>query len=128
MSLKPGTKVRNSRTGRPVMAVLDLLGRRWALRILWELHKNGPSSFRSLQRLCGDISPTVLNSRLSELREAGIIELREGGGYVITEEGMALGGIIAQLDSWAKRWSERSASDGPPELQENRRGDSDSAQ
>ena len=29
--------VRGSRTGRPIMALLDLLGRRWTLRILWEL-------------------------------------------------------------------------------------------
>jgi len=71
------------------MALLDLLGRRWALRILWELHQNGPNSFRALQKLCGDISPTVLNSRLSELREAGIVELRDREGYVITAEGVA---------------------------------------
>lgn len=94
------------------MVALDLLGRRWALRILWELHQNGPSSFRTLQKLCGDISPTVLNSRLAELRETGIIELREGGGYIITEEGIALGKIIEQLNSWAKRWAECMASVG----------------
>ena len=89
------------------MAILDLLGRRWALRILWELHQNGPSSFRSLQKLCGDISPTVLNARLKELRQAGIVELQDGGGYFITEEGEALGKNIYQLNIWAKRWAER---------------------
>jgi len=89
------------------MAVLDLLGRRWALRILWELHQNGPSSFRSLQKLCGDISPTVLNSRLSELRDAGVIELREKQGYIVTEEGTELGKVINELNAWAKRWAER---------------------
>ncbi len=57
-----------------------------------------------------DISPTVLNSRLSELREAGIIELREGEGYIITEEGIALGKIINQLNTWAKCHAERTAS------------------
>jgi DNA-binding HxlR family transcriptional regulator len=111
-SLKPGTKVGSSQTGRPIMAVLDLLGRRWSMRILWELHQNGPNSFRSLQRLCGDISPTVLNSRLSELREAGIIALREGEGYIITEEGLALGKIITQLNEWAKGWAERTVAAG----------------
>ena len=44
---KPGTRVRGSRTGRPIMAALDLLGRRWALRILWEL-RAGALSFRAL--------------------------------------------------------------------------------
>jgi len=106
---KAGTKVRGSRTGRPIMVILDLLGRRWALRILWELHQNGPHSFRTLQKLCGDISPTVLNSRLKELREAGIVELQGGEGYFITQQGVALGRIIVQLTIWAKSWAERSA-------------------
>jgi DNA-binding HxlR family transcriptional regulator len=51
----------------------------------------------------------VLNSRLTELREAGIIELREEGGYIITEEGIALGKIIEQLNAWTKQWAERMA-------------------
>jgi DNA-binding HxlR family transcriptional regulator len=87
------------------MAVLDLLGRRWSLRILWELHMSGPSSFRDLQRLCGDISPTVLNTRLAELRDTGIIELRDKGGYAITEQGLELGVVILQFRDWAERWA-----------------------
>ncbi|MBA4367797.1 MAG: transcriptional regulator [Desulfobacterium sp.] len=104
---KPGTKVRGSQSGRPIMVLLDLLGRRWSLRILWELYQNGPSSFRTLQKLCGDISPTVLNARLSDLREAGIIELLDREGYVITAEGLALGKIIEQLNMWAEDWAKR---------------------
>ncbi len=108
--LKPGIKVRGSRTGRPIMAILDLLGRRWALRILWELHLNPPASFRAIRKLCGEISPTVLNSRLRELRGAGIIELLHGKGYAITEEGMALGAIIEQLNTWSSQWAAGSKS------------------
>ncbi len=104
---KPGAKLGSSNTGRPIMAALDLLGRRWALRILWELNQNGASSFRDLQKLCGDISPTVLNTRLSELRETGIIAQRDKEGYVITEEGIALGKIILMLNAWAERWAGR---------------------
>lgn len=104
---KTGTKVRGSQSGRPIMVLLDLLGRRWSLRILWELYQNGPSSFRTLQKLCGDISPTVLNARLSDLREAGIIELLDREGYVITAEGLALGKIIEQLNIWAEDWAKR---------------------
>jgi DNA-binding HxlR family transcriptional regulator len=102
---KAGTKVRGSQTGRPIMVILDLMGRRWALRILWELRQNGPHSFRTLQKLCGDISPTVLNSRLKELREVGIVDLQGGEGYFITQQGIALGKIIAQLNIWAKSWA-----------------------
>ncbi len=104
-SINPA-KVRSPQSGRPIMAILDLLGRRWALRVLWELHLNGPASFRSLQKLCGDISPTVLNARLSDLREAGIIDAREGEGYVITDTGIELGRILAKLNAWAKGWAE----------------------
>ncbi len=111
---KAGIKVKGSRTGRPIMAILDLLGRRWALRILWELHQSGPNSFRTLQKLCGDISPTVLNLRLKELREAGIVELRDREGYLITEEGVTLGKIIDQLNIWAKRWAGRKNSSKLP--------------
>lgn len=110
---KPGIKVRGSQTGRPLMAVLDLLGRRWSLRVLWELHTNGPSSFRDLQRFCGDISPTVLNTRLAELRATGIIELRGGRGYVITEQGLELGTLIWQLKGWAERWAVDQSAPGP---------------
>lgn len=87
---KAGTLVEGSRTGRPIMAILDLLGRRWALWILWELHRNSPASFRAIRGLCGEISPTALNSRLRELRGAGDIGLIHGRGYVITKQGMAL--------------------------------------
>lgn len=67
---KPGKPVRGSRTGRPIMALLDLLGRRWALRILWEL-REGPLRFRTLQASCDTISPSVLSLRLTELKRRG---------------------------------------------------------
>jgi DNA-binding HxlR family transcriptional regulator len=93
-----------SRTGRPVMRLLDLLGRRWTLRILWEL-REGPLTFRALQKACGNLSPSVLNDRLRELREAGILELQEPDGYTQTAIAEELGEILIPLDSWAKRWA-----------------------
>ena len=70
---KPATKaVRGSTTGRPVMVLLDLLGRRWTLRILWEL-RHGPLTSRALREACADASPTVLQARLSELRAADLV-------------------------------------------------------
>jgi DNA-binding HxlR family transcriptional regulator len=99
----PGTKVRGSTTGRPIMAALDLFGRRWALRILWELRAK-PLTFRDLQQACGDISPAVLNTRLAELRAAGIIA-QETGGYRLSNDGVALIDAIAPLHEWAERWA-----------------------
>jgi DNA-binding HxlR family transcriptional regulator len=89
------------------MAAFDLLGRRWALRALWELRDGQPFSFRALQERCGGISPTVLNARLAELREAGVVELREGAGYVLGREGRALLDALAPLHAWAERWARR---------------------
>jgi DNA-binding HxlR family transcriptional regulator len=86
------------------MALLDLLGRRWALRVLWEL-RGEPAMFRELQERCGGLSPTVLNTRLQELREAGVIELSEEEGYRLTAPGTELVHALAPLNDWAKAWA-----------------------
>lgn len=100
---RPGTAVRGSTTGRPIMALLDLLGRRWSLRVLWELRER-PLTFRALQERCGDISPTVLNRRLGELREAALVEHGEGG-YAYTPWGRELTAQLLKLDDWSQRWA-----------------------
>jgi DNA-binding HxlR family transcriptional regulator len=105
----PGRRVRGSRTGRPVMALLDLLGRRWVLRILWELRDERAASFRELQARCGDVSSSVLNQRLRELRAAGILAPGERGGYELTSEGRSLLRSLRGLDTWATRWRRRGA-------------------
>lgn len=102
----PGKRVRGSRTGRPIMALLDLLGRRWTLRVLWELREGGPN-FRELRERCDAMSPSVLNQRLAELREAGIVALRKEGGYALTREGKQLMTALAPLSRWAKAWAAR---------------------
>lgn len=99
------SKVRGSSTGRPVMVLLDLLGQRWTLRILWEL-EGGAETFRSLQARCGGISPTVLNARLKSLREAGLVEAGPEG-YQMTSDGRALGQQLLALDVWARDWADR---------------------
>ena len=108
----PGRPVRGSRTGRPVMALLDLLGRRWVLRILWELREGPVGSFRELQARCGNVSSSVLNQRLRELREAGILATGDPSGYELTEEGQALLDALMPIDDWARRWSKRSPAAG----------------
>jgi DNA-binding HxlR family transcriptional regulator len=103
---KPEKKrgVRGSRTGRPIMALLDLLGRRWSLRILWEL-RDGPLTSRALRTACDEASPTVLQARLSELREAGFVELLAAGGYGLTVLGKELEQNFLPLHRFAERWS-----------------------
>ncbi len=104
---KPGKPVRGSKTGRPIMALLDLLGRRWVLRIGWELHDGRALSFRALQLACGGVSPTVLNQRLRDLRDADLVELLDGEGYRLTKDGEVLLEMLAPLDQWAKRWARK---------------------
>jgi DNA-binding HxlR family transcriptional regulator len=105
--VKPTTKrrVRGSRTGRPIMVLLDLLGRRWALRILWEL-RNDPLTSRALRTACDEASPTVLNERLKELREADFIELGDAG-YALTALGRELSEKFMPLHHFAEKWSGR---------------------
>jgi DNA-binding HxlR family transcriptional regulator len=88
------------------MAALDLLGRRWALRILWEL-REGPLTFRELRGRCDEVSPTVLNQRLAELREAGIVAHEEGSGYALAPPGRTLLDALAPLHTWAAQWGRR---------------------
>ena len=101
---RPGRPVRGSQSGRPVMALLDLLGRRHALRVIWEL-REGPLSFRELQAACGGISSSVLNARLGELRAAGIVTVRD---IELTPEGHRLREAYRPLEEWAARWARRS--------------------
>lgn len=98
--------MRGSRTGKPLMALLDLLGRRWALRIVWEL-RDGPLSFRALRARCDDVSPSVLNLRLRELRGAGVVAVERATGYRVTDEGRRLCGALDGLQAWAERWARR---------------------
>ena len=106
MAKRAGSKnrsVRGSRTGRPIMALLDLLGQRWTLRILWEL-RDTPLTSRALRTACDEASPTVLQARLTELRETGFVELGEAGGYGLTLLGRELCETFMPLHRFAERW------------------------
>lgn len=98
----PGSPVRGSETGRPIMALLDLLGRRWTLRILWEL-SNEPAGFRALQRRCDNMSSSMLHQRLGELRESGFAA-NESGPWELTELGAELLEQLASLYLFAEKW------------------------
>ena len=100
-------RVRGSRTGRPIMALLDLLGRRWVLRIVWELREE-PKRFRELQDAIG-ASPTIVNSRLAELREAKLVELDADAGYRLTTLGKELLRLFLPLHAWSEKWAKTAA-------------------
>jgi DNA-binding HxlR family transcriptional regulator len=92
------------------MAAFDLLGRRWSLRVLWEL-RDGPVGARALRDRCDGMSPSVLYERLGELGEAGLVT-RNGGHYELTEIGRALGAALDPLNRWAHRWAKEISAPG----------------
>jgi len=108
----PTRRVRGSATGRPIMALLDLLGRRMTGRILWEL-RDGSLTFRALQG-AAETNPSVLNVRLRELREARLVE-HGPEGYGLSPHGKKLLELFLPLHVWAEEWAklfERKGSKG----------------
>ena len=84
------------------MVALDVLGRRGALRVLWEL-RDAPLTFRALQA-AADMNPASLNKRIKELRELDIID-HSGDGYHLTEHGRSLVAAFEPLQAWATTWA-----------------------
>lgn len=106
---RPGVPVRGSESGRPVMAALDLLGRRWTLRVLWELSRS-PAGFRELQRRCARMSSSVLSTRLGELTDARLLALHDDG-YHLTPLGVELVDALQPLNEWSTRWADETGTD-----------------
>ena len=100
----PGRPVHGSESGRPIMAALNLLSRRWVLRILWELRK-APRGFREMQALCDQMSPNTLSTRLAELKEAGIVAHDPNGDWMLTDLGRKLRPALKALDAWSAAWA-----------------------
>jgi DNA-binding HxlR family transcriptional regulator len=87
------------------MALLDLLGRRWALRLVWDL-RDRRLNFRDLLELL-DGNSGALNTRIKELRQAGIVDHLDGHGYGLTPEGKKLLESLLPLHHWAESWAKR---------------------
>lgn len=85
------------------MALFDLLGRSWALGIMWRL-SDGPATFRQIQERCENLSPTVLNKRIKELRASGFLE-HTNSGYQLTQNGLELFELLKPLGGYANKWA-----------------------
>ena len=88
------------------MALLDFLGRRWVLRILWELREES-LGFRALQARCGNLSPTILSRRLDEMRSMNLVTRDRKNDYALTPAGRRLCAIMLPLHYWAEDWAAR---------------------
>jgi len=89
-------------TEHSLTSLLEFLGRRWALRVVWELRSDA-LTFRALQAACGHISPSVLQARLHELTGLGVIEKIPRLGYRLSASGEELYRDLEALGSWAEQ-------------------------
>lgn len=103
---RPGRPVRGSRSGAPIMALFDLLGRRWAMGVLWTMAERGPATFGQLETWCETISPAVLSLRLKELQAARFVE-KTGAGYGLTAFGQRIYEDLVPLGASARLWKEQ---------------------
>jgi DNA-binding HxlR family transcriptional regulator len=95
------------------MAALDLFGRRWSLRVVWELQP-GPLGFRALQQHCDNMSSSVLRQRLTELIEARIVDQRPDASYALSPLGYGAYRALRPLVRWSDDWAGTIAGERAP--------------
>lgn len=100
--------MKGSASGRPIVAAMNLLSRRWILRIIWEL-RDGAIGFRDLQARCEKMSPDTLSTRLNELKVAGIVENNGLGHWQLSSLGHAMEPALVELNSWSESWAKQLA-------------------
>jgi DNA-binding HxlR family transcriptional regulator len=86
-----------------ISQLLALLEARYAIRVLWALRDGHAQTFRLLQDSVGGITPNTLNTRIKELRAAGLVN-HGGDGYVVTSSGLDLLKRLADLPAFAAKW------------------------
>lgn len=91
------------------MALLDLLGRRWTLRILWELRDGEALAFGALRDRAGGLSTSVLTQRLRELEDAALVARDPHGAYALTALGRRLLRDLEPLHAFAGAWARETA-------------------
>jgi DNA-binding HxlR family transcriptional regulator len=101
----------SSKTKSAVSQLFDLLESRYALRVLWALKDGHPQTFRLLQDSVGGVTPNTLNTRLKELRAAGLID-HGGSGYSLTKVGLDLLKRLNDLQAFSNKWVAAQAKTG----------------
>ena len=93
----------SSKENASVNQLLSLLESRYAIRVLWALRDGHAQTFRLLQDSIGGITPNTLNTRIKELREAGLLT-HGSDGYVVTAVGADLLKRLNDLQAFAAKW------------------------
>ena len=87
-----------------VIQLFDLLESRYAMRVIWALSDGHPQTFRLLQDSVGGITPNTLNTRVKEMREAGLMT-HVSEGYVLTALGADLVRRLGDVQPFAVKWA-----------------------
>ncbi|WHZ11091.1 MAG: hypothetical protein OJF60_001530 [Burkholderiaceae bacterium] len=98
----------SSKDNHAISQLLSLLESRYAMRVLWALRDGHAQTFRLLQDSVGGITPNTLNTRIKELREAGLLT-HGGDGYGVTASGADLLKRLNDLQAFAGRWAANQA-------------------
>lgn len=93
----------------PVAKTMELLGEKWTLLILREMHM-GATRFNEMQRGLTFISPTILTKRLNDLADAEIILRKKMPGqrgfeYFLTQAGKETLPLLQSFGAWGMRWA-----------------------
>ena len=94
----------SSKENAAVSQLLALLESRYAMRVLWALKDGHAQTFRLLQDSVGGITPNTLNTRIKELREAGLVNHGDDG-YSVTASGADLLKRLSDLQAFAAKWT-----------------------
>ena len=86
-----------------ISQLFELLESRYALRVLWALKDGHPQTFRLLQDSVGSITPNTLNTRIKELRAAGLMG-HGSDGYIVTALGTDLLKRMNDVQAFAGKW------------------------
>ena len=94
----------SSKENAAIGQLLSLLESRYAIRVLWALKDGHAQTFRLLQDSVGGITPNTLNTRIKEMREAGLLT-HGSDGYVVTTLGAELLKRLGDLSAFASKWA-----------------------
>ncbi len=98
----------SSKENIAIFQLFERLECRYALRVLWALRDGHPQTFRLLQDSVGGITPNTLNTRIKELRQAGLMTHGQEG-YLVTPSGADLLRRLADVPAFASRWAANQA-------------------
>jgi DNA-binding HxlR family transcriptional regulator len=98
------SRLMSSKETAAIGQLLGLLESRYAIRVLWALKDGHAQTFRLLQDSVGGITPNTLNTRIKELREAGLLT-HGTDGYAVTTSGADLLKRLGDLSAFAAKWA-----------------------